>query len=259
MLVPKILKRSSANAAIITFLFVTPLLDSCKNKSMLRESYERNASSNVHWRYYVYKSESFFNSLRIFDKLQIDYDTGEILKIVNLLLTSLDKDIAAIKKDEEFFLFMRYSNNNDSTGRYVDLYYNLAKSRLSNVRDSIERNEQVKDLTHVKEYYIRFRASMFFPNAWFYVTQYHISDVFFRLFIDEEVFENLNYPNQSTVNLNTEMYLDLAFQKSDAKKIIQRVNEQNTKLDEFLPNDYIFYKSLEELLSQECVIVYGND
>jgi hypothetical protein len=154
---------------------------------------------------------------------------------------------------------MRYVNNDDSASKYVDLYYNLTKSKLTGLKDCINQNGFNFSLDELNEYYVRYKASAFFKEAWFYVTKYHATDVFFKLFIDDEIFNHFTTPDKSTNYLEKDMYLNIVLKRDDAEKIIRNVSVKKIDTNDFLLNDSIFYEGLQGFINDKYILVYGND
>ncbi|MCU7549878.1 hypothetical protein OCK74_12170 [Chitinophagaceae bacterium LB-8] len=255
----KKLKTIKLYKLIAAIAFMAMLLYSCKNKSMLNKLYKDNSQSNVHWRYYLYDKTNFFQALNLFDSLQNKNDKNGVLNVVDTLLTNIDRDYDSIKTDSSFLLFMQYVNNSDSTKKYVDLYYNLAKYKLSNLKDSINQSDEIGSLDELREYYVRYKASVFFKEAWFYVTKYHVTEVFFRLFIDDKVFNHLFNPDKTTEYLETDMYLSIILGKSVAERITKNVIYKKIVTNDFQINDSIFFEGLQGVIDDKYIVVYSNE
>lgn len=245
---------------LISAIFLVAIsLDSCKNKSMLQELYKNTPQSNVHWRYYLYDKEVFLQSVELIDTLLKKNDKSGIKQVIDILLDNIDKDNERIRANDSFLLFMKYVNNNDSANKYIGLYYNLAKSKLTNLKDSISQTDSIENLDELKEYYVRYKASVFFKESWFYVTKYHITEAFFKLFINEEIYNHLSYPDKSTIYLSDSMYMNIIFSKTDAERIIKNVQDKQVVPNDFLINDSVFFEGLQGIIDGKYIIVYNND
>jgi hypothetical protein len=139
------------------------------------------------------------------------------------------------------------------------MYYELAKSKLLALKDTLNNTSKIGDLTELREYYVRCRSSAFFREAWFYVTKYHASDVFFESFIDPVSYNTLSHPDSKTKYLTQDMYLNIILDKAVAKRITQNVNEKRVTKKDLLLNDSIFYESLEGVEKGKFTVVYEND
>lgn len=246
------------NRIIAIASFMAVLFYSCKNKSMLNRLYVENKLPNVHWRYFLYEKKSFSQAISQLNALQSKRDKAGILNIVDTLLMNIDRDYDIIKSDRNFFLFMQYVNNGDSAKRYVDLYYNLAKSKISSLKDSVNQSLDI-NFDELREYYVRYAASAFFKEAWFYVTKYHATEGFFKVFIDDEVFNHLSYPEVSTEYLKEDMYLNVVLGKHDAGRIAKNVSNEGFLPKNLQLNDSVFYEGLQGVLNDQFILVYNYE
>ena len=226
---------------------------------MLQELYKDAPQSNVHWRYYLYDKELFFQSVKLFDTLLKKNDKNGFVQVIDTLLDNIEKDNEHIRTSDTFLLFMKHVNNNDSANKYIGLYYNLTKSKLISLKESINQNDSIGNLDELREYYIRYKASVFFKESWFYVTKYHITEAFFKLLIDEETYNHLSYPDKSTIYLSDNMYMNVVFNKVDAERIIKNVQDKKVVPNDFLINDSVFFKGLQGVVDDKYIVVYNND
>jgi hypothetical protein len=225
----------------------------------MKNNYSENSLSNTNWNYYLFSKNLFYTAKEEINSLERSKNRARALHIIDTMLENIEPDHKAIENDEAFFLFMKHVNNGEDIKKFLALYFNLAKSRLTGLRELLVAGENAEEeFVSLREYYVRYKASVYFPKAWFYVNAYRISDDFFKLFIDKDSFEKLSNPDSKSIYLEEEMYLNVVLDKSVADRILENVSANDFTTADLTINDSLFVEGLRGL-NDKHIIVYKGD
>lgn len=226
----------------------------------MSEFYSSSSLPNVHWRYYIYDKAMFYETLNELNVIKAKQDKDAAFSIIDSLSERLETDYKSIADDKEFLLFVQHLNSNQDTGKYLNLYHTLAKSKLANLKNLLfERGETEDAFNELREYYVRSKASVFYKNAWFYLNKYYASDDFFKAFIDSSTFNRIYYPTATTTYLNEDMYMNVLLSKEDAKAILANASDKKIVESELSKNDLLFLEGLRGVVEGKYVITYKID
>lgn len=237
------------------FIIFSVLIFSCKEKQKM--SYI-SSNSETAWRYYPYDEEAFNSAFK--DIGTTNNGTVDI-NIVRSLSKNLETSYQEVRKDSQILALYASMMACEDAMKYVNLYYERAKLKLSHIENDIIGNGRLTDdnFTQLKEYYIRYKSAVFNRNTWFLLNKYYISQDFFKKFVDKKTYEALFYPLPNTEYLNKSMYLDVILNKAIAERILNNINKQGIKEIDFDQKDRIFLSSLKGVLNSNYLIAYSNE
>src|SRR5438034_11807449 len=110
------------------------VFQTCNYKKTMKDVYLKNHVSNVHWRFFIYDKKSFESAMVDVSKFNSrKNELSNILNAARLLVDSLDSAYARLREDNSFMSFMSFVNNGQDTKKYMELYYKLAKTKLSRI------------------------------------------------------------------------------------------------------------------------------
>jgi ABC-type glycerol-3-phosphate transport system substrate-binding protein len=223
----------------------------------MSEYYSVNSLPNVHWRYYTYDKELFSEAVARLNLIKDKQDSSAATGIIDSLLESLEKDFKSVSNDKDFLQFVKHLNEGQDTGKYLNLYYTLAKSKLNNFRTALFEDDNA--FNELSEYYIRNKASVFFKEAWFYLNKYYASDDFFKAFIDSNTYNNIYNPSIKSNYIERDMYMTILLNEKDAEAILKNVQDKKIDESELSENDLVFLQGLRGVVNKKFLITYKID